>query len=133
MIKQFRSGQYKLTETKHHIKVLELDKAAYAWIEPPSIGGILVSSRHSHRVDAVLSVGAYALFDVEDESELSDQMHLQLEVGIGVWQGYLLPTGLPNDKKIRSRIIPTQEVIMPPENKPFQISKTAEKNKAAKE
>jgi hypothetical protein len=32
-------------------------------------------------------------------------------VGKGTWQGYLLPTGLPDDKKKRNRIIPTDEVI----------------------
>lgn len=112
MIQLLRSGRYQLTETKHHIKILQLDKQTYAWIEPPTIGGVLVLSHHSHRVDTVLSMGEYALFDVDDEPELSDQLHLQLEVGIGAWQGYLLPTGFPDEKKIRSRIIPTHEVIM---------------------
>lgn len=111
MIRLLNSGQYILTETKHHIKILQLEKATYAWIEPPSIGGILVTSQHPHRVDALLSMGMYTLFDVENEIDLSDQLHLQLEAGVGIWQGYLLPTGLPTDKKLRCRIIPTQELI----------------------
>lgn len=128
MIKLFRSGRYKLTETKHHIKVLELDKAAYAWIEPPSVGGILVASRHAQRIDAMLSVGAYTIFEIEDEPELSDQLHLQLEVGIGMWQGYLLPTGLPNEKKIRCKIIPTQEVVEMSSNSGTIVNNLTRKN-----
>jgi hypothetical protein len=36
---------------------------------------------------------------------------LELSVGGGQWQGYLLLTGLPTAKKIRSRIEPTDEII----------------------
>jgi hypothetical protein len=38
-------------------------------------------------------------------------MHLELEVGEGYWQGYLLLSGLPNDDHKRARIIPTTETI----------------------
>jgi hypothetical protein len=38
-------------------------------------------------------------------------MHLELSIGKGQWQGYLLLTGLPTNKKRRNRIIPTKEVI----------------------
>lgn len=111
MISLFRSGLYELIETKHHTKVIYLDSDIYAWVEPVNIGEILVVSHKQHKTDCVLGVGKYHLYDVDDEPKLSDQMHLELEVGRDRWQGYILPTGLPDDVKIRGRIIPTTETI----------------------
>ncbi len=112
MITLQQTGQHKLIETKANTKILYLDDATYAWVEPPAIGEILVSSHQTHKADCVLSVGDYYLFTVKDEPEISDNMHLELEVGRNTWQGYLLLTGLPTDTKKRTRIIPTTEVIM---------------------
>lgn len=111
MITLLRSGMYKLIETKKHTKVLYLDSDIFAWVEPVQIGEILVVSHRVHKTDCVLSIGDYCLYDVADEPELSDQQHLELEVGKACWQGYLLLTGLPNQHKLRARIIPTSEVI----------------------
>lgn len=111
MITLIQNGTYRLIETKHNTKILYLDDAVYAWLEPTGIGEILIASYDKHKVDCVLSVGQFTLYDVVDEPELSDQLHLELEAGMDVWQGYLLPTGLPNEDKKRRRIIPTHEVI----------------------
>lgn len=111
MITLQQSGEHKLIETKKNTKVLYLDDTAYAWVEP-AIGELLVSTHKAHKADCVLSVGDYYLFDVTDEPELSDNQHLELQVGRDTWQGYLLLTGLPTDDKKRVRIIPTTEVIM---------------------
>ncbi len=111
MITLNKAGLYKLIETKHNTRVLYLDNDTYAWVEPRNIGEILVASRKVHKTDCVLSLGHYRLYDVKDEPALSDQMHLELEVGRNHWQGYLLLSGLPDFHKLRGRIIPTQEVI----------------------
>ena len=111
MITMQRSGHYRLIETKHNTKILYLDDDAYAWVEPASIGEILVVSRSSHKTDCVLSNGAYRMYGVTDEPRLADHIHLELATGEGKWQGYLLLTGLPNDKKTRARIVPTPELI----------------------
>lgn len=111
MITLQKSGIYKLIETKHHTKTLVLDSDIFAWLEPTGIGEILVASYKKHKVDCILSIGRYNLYDVEDEPYLSDQQHLELDVGMNNWQGYLLLTGLPVSGKKRSRIIPTGEVI----------------------
>lgn len=111
MITLQRSGRYKLIETKHNTKILYLDDVAYAWIEPVSIGEILVVTHNAHKTDCILSVGDYNIFKVVDEPRLADHIHLELEAGKEIWQGYLLLTGLPTDEKIRGRIIPTPEVI----------------------
>ena len=111
MISLRRSGLYELIETKHHTKILYLDGDVYAWVEPPNIGEILVTSHKIHKTDCVLSLGRYRLYNVDNELYLHDQIHLELEIGRGRWQGYLLLSGLPNSQKLRGRIIPTEEVI----------------------
>lgn len=111
MITLTAAGQYKLIETKHQTKILYLDEQTYAWIEPMQIGEILVATSNTYQTGCVLSIGSFRLYDVDDEPDLSDQQHIELEVGQDYWQGYLLPTGLPSADKKRSRLIPTTEVI----------------------
>lgn len=111
MIKVIDSGSYKIVETKKSTKILYLGKKPYVWISPKAIGEILVSSHHTNVNDTNLSSGKYILYDVKDEDFLTDLEHLELEYGTGAWQGYLLPTGLPTTKKIRARIIPTDQLI----------------------
>lgn len=111
MITLEKEGSYKLIETKRNTKILYLDDASFAWVEPVEIGEILVASHVPHKIDCVLATGTYRLFSVEDEPHLSDEPHLELQVGSNAWQGYLLPTGLPDDAKKRSRIIPTKDTL----------------------
>lgn len=111
MITRIDSGKYKLIETKLDTKILYLAHKAYAWVRPRDIGEILVVSHREHHLDCVLSMGQYILYDVKDEPTLTDLQHLELEVGSNSWQGYLLPTGLPDDQKKRARIIPTPQLI----------------------
>lgn len=118
MIQLIKDGSYKLTETKGQVKVLTLDNQhnplsgkTFAWINAAGIGEILVSSHNAHKTDNILAIGKYRIYDVKDEPSLTDLYHLELLVGNGKWQGYLLTTGLPTAKKIRKRIIPTDEII----------------------
>lgn len=111
MIKVIKEGKYELIETKGHTKVLTLDKKdQYAWINAAGIGEILVSSHKKLSTDHILAKSRYRLYDVKDEPDLTDLLHLELYVGDGFWQGYFLPNGFPDDKNKR-RIIPTKEVI----------------------
>ncbi|OGH21491.1 MAG: hypothetical protein A2958_01455 [Candidatus Levybacteria bacterium RIFCSPLOWO2_01_FULL_38_13] len=112
MIRAITSGQYKLIETWGHTKILQLNgKRSYAWIVAKNIGELLVSTFKKHAADYILSAGSYRLYEVTDEPNLIDGMHLELLAGEGLWQGYLLPTGLPTRKKVRNRIIPTKELL----------------------
>jgi len=112
MIQSVGGGSYRLYETKSHVKVVELAKEKYIWLLAPGIGEILVLTTASHRVKNVLSVGNYRMYKVKNEPDFTDLLHLELFVGNSVWQGYLLPTGLPTNAKKRRRIIPTKEIIM---------------------
>jgi len=111
MIGVIDSGRYRIVETKRSTKILYLGDVPYVWIRPATIGEILVSSHRKSETDTNVSTGKYMLYDVEDEDFLTDLEHLELEYGNDAWQGYLLPTGLPTDKKIRARIIPTDQLI----------------------
>lgn len=112
MIKLLQEGSYSLTETKGQSKILILDnKQTFAWVYIKEIGEILVTSHKKHKSDHVLAIGKYRLYEVENEPQLTDLIHLELHAGNGTWQGYLLLTGLPSEKDIRARIIPTDEII----------------------
>ena len=112
MIKKLKTGSYRLFETKRTTKVLELDGAdTFAWVVAGEIGEILVKAEVNDDVAAILSAGEYRLYQVKDEPQLVDLEHLELAIGNGQWQGYLLPTGLPTKEDKRNRIIPTDEVI----------------------
>ncbi len=112
MISIVRRGIYSLIETKRQTKILILDnKNIYAWINAINIGEILVASHKMHRTDCILATGSYRIYKVKDEPKLSDQLHLELYIGLNNWQGYLLPNGLPTNKNTKHRIIPTTEII----------------------
>lgn len=112
MIKLLEEGKYNLAETVNQVKILSLDdKKIYIWINADNIGEILITSLKQHKSHHILSVGNYRLYDVKDEKDLTDLLHLELHTGNSTWQGYLLPKGLPNNQKKRGRIIPTKEVI----------------------
>jgi len=111
MIALVHTGSYQLTETKADTKILKMDPNTYAWIKVDEIGEMLVWSEKEHKNDAILSSGEFRMYKVENEPDIVDLIHLELEAGIGQWQSYLLPTGLPNVDKKRSRIIPSKDLI----------------------
>lgn len=115
MIKLTEQGTYRLIETARHIKILVLSedekRKVFVWINAAPIGEILVASHKPHKIDHILAIGKYRIYEVKDEPQLTDLIHLELFVGDGIWQGYLLPTGLPGNEKKRNRIIPTKEII----------------------
>lgn len=113
MIKLTRNGIYTLSETRNHTKLLTLNKDTFAWIEPRRIGELLVLSHAGGLSQKILSVGDFNLYLVEEEPDLHDMFHLELEVGADMWQGYLLLTGLPTKTHPRARIVPTIELITP--------------------
>ena len=111
MIKLLKKGKYTLVETRNDTKILTLDEKSYIWIFSRSIGEMLITTHKKHKTDQKLSKGEYRLYEVKNEPKLVDTLHLELAIGEGDWQGYLLPTGFPKDKKTRSLIIPTNELI----------------------
>src|SRR3989344_2782276 len=111
MIKLLKQGSYQLIQTKGETRLLVLNNNYYAWIIADRIGDILVISKNKPQRLYQIARGNYRLYDVADEPKLADTHHLELYTGEGLWQGYLLPTGLPKAKDLRNRIIPTKEII----------------------
>ena len=116
MIKVLSNGSYKLIETKQQIKILYLDDTPYVWLFLKGIGHVLETTNKPHKAEHILAEGRYRLYEVKDDPKLSDNQRLELVVGPGKWQGYLLLTGLPNQTKKRSMIIATDETISSPKN-----------------
>lgn len=115
MIKLLTKGKYRLEKTKDRKKVLYLGEQGYLWSYAKGIGELLSFSKHQHLKDYLLAQGNYFIYVIKDEPEYVDLQHLELETGAGSRQGYLLLTGLPTVEKIRSRIVPTDEVIEKPQ------------------
>jgi hypothetical protein len=111
MITRIDGGTFELTETGHGTKILVLNDLPYVWIVAPGIGSLLIYTDQPHETSEILSKGHFRLFQVRDEPELSDQLHLELEFSKNQWQGYLLPTGLPDDTDTRKRLIATHQTI----------------------
>ena len=112
MKRLIKQGYYKLLETKKNTKVILLsDGGIFAWVDSPRIGEILIRFRKKFTLQNVLAIGKYRLFDIKNEPKLVDLQHLELEIGLRRWQGYLLPRGLPTTKDKKHRIIPTNELV----------------------
>lgn len=112
MIKLLSEGNYRLLETDMHTKILSMDRnKSFAWVRAMGIGEILVASSKNHEISHILNEGKYRCYEVKNEPEFTDLTHLELLVGNGVWQGYLLPSGIPTLKNNRKRIIKTYELI----------------------
>ena|SRR3990167_10275670 len=112
MIKLQKQGNYKVVETWGQTRILILDRnASFAWIAAKGIGEILVTTKKKFNKLYCLVRGRFRIYEVEKEPRLTRGQHLELYIGEGYWQGYLLPTGLPKDKDIRNKIVPINQII----------------------
>lgn len=112
MIQVVQRGSYRLIETKEQTKILLFDNQhAFIWVNTAIIGEILPAAYAAAFNGCILAEGHYRLYLVKNERHLTGQLHLELYVGNGRWQGYLLTTGLPSDPKKGSKMIPTKEII----------------------
>jgi hypothetical protein len=111
MITLLEKGIYRLVWAKDRQRILYLGDQGYLWSHAKGIGELLTFSKHPHKLSYTIAEGKYRIYAVKKESKYVDLQHLELSVKPRVWQGYLLLTGLPTKNKIRSRIVPIDEVI----------------------
>jgi hypothetical protein len=111
MIKLIEKGPYRLIWAKDKQRILYLGDQGYLWSYVKGIGELLTFSKHPHKLSHTFTEGQYRIYAVKDEPKYVDLRHLELSIKPGAWQGYLLLTGLPTKNKIRSKIVPTDEVI----------------------
>ena len=107
------SGRYQLSESKDGSRLLCLasyyDEVTYAWGYSDGIQLRLTDQKPDETWSALV-VGKYRLYLVNGEADLTDQHHLELLVGEGVWQGYILPEGFPEELTAKT-MIPVKELI----------------------
>ncbi|MBP6913404.1 MAG: hypothetical protein KBC00_02215 [Candidatus Levybacteria bacterium] len=84
---------------------------SFALILAEDIGEMIAQVTNNQDINCVLSRGNYRIYEVEKEPNLTDLTHLELFIGEGHWQGYLLPNSMPENERKKARIIPTEEVI----------------------
>lgn len=112
MITVIRTGAYRLFETHEKKGLLVLDgKSIYSWDLKNTPEKLWISPRTSIKTHTTLSTGKYRLYDVKNESNLTENLHLELMIAQGKWQGYVLPTGFPREVNTKKQIIPTEERI----------------------
>jgi hypothetical protein len=113
MIRVIGSGSYRLDETAGAFKLLMLDsygeKCTYAWEWVNGIN-IRLTDRKPDEAHYTLADGKYRMYEVRDETGLTNQLHLELSLGGSTWQGYLLPEGLPEGAKTKT-MRPVKELI----------------------
>ena len=113
MIRLVASGSYRLSEARDAARFITLnsygDECTYAWEKVNGIQLRLTEGRPAE-TNCALAAGKYRIYEVSDEPDLTSQIHLELSIGEGIWQGYLLPEGFPTDRKAKT-VIPTEEII----------------------
>lgn len=115
MISIINRGQYRLIETTEKKRILILNnKDTFAWFNVGNAGEIIERFYGKIQEENTLAEGSYRLYHVHYEEKLTPEIHLELFVGEGKWQGYLLPEGLPVSTKKQEKqypITPTKELI----------------------
>lgn len=113
MIKLAEQGTYKIVETWGETRLIVLNETnCFAWVYAgDEIGEILVATKKKFSDQYTLARGKYRLYEVDQENGLSKGEHLELYIGEGFWQGYILPTGFPKGRNVRNKIIPTRQII----------------------
>jgi hypothetical protein len=110
MLKIVYRGEYILSETNDQLKILNLDNKLFGWVSSKGNGELFLYPHKNIPQSSILAMGKYRLYEVNEDKKFTDQPHLELSVGLGNWQAYLVPEGLPK-KESMSRIVPTSEVI----------------------
>lgn len=111
MITVLQTGTYQLYK-QDSTRLLTLNgKKRYLWQKNHGPTEYLTLLPRQERTAELSASGAFRLYDVKKETNLTDGMHLELFVGEGCWERYLLPDKLPNVKAKVSDIVKTDECI----------------------
>lgn len=112
MIQLVESSSYKLVETKNNLKALILDTIpGYLWTNVGCDGSLDYTKLDTSQICCILSANNYRLYEVANEPNLKNGLHLELYVGKRKWQAYLLTKGFPTPKNKKRPISKIDEVI----------------------
>lgn len=112
MIRLIQWGEYRLAIIAEGNTIIAIDNHVYSLFPDHAtlefydnqLPSLVVSALTLHR-------GNYRVFDVYDEPQLTETIHLELEDEDGYVKSYLLPRGLPHQNMRRARQIPTVQQI----------------------
>lgn len=112
MIKVRRKGFYHIVAEGGGDKYLVLDKKlSFRWMCQDRVEKLEFVNKAIDDKKAIITSGRYRLYDVRDESHLTNLHHFEMLTGKNMWQGYLLPEGLPEKNMKKKLIFPTKELI----------------------
>lgn len=112
MIKVKRKGLYCILGKENGEKYLILDKKLnYRWTCQAKQETLSLSGKKIDDKEVIITSGRYRLYDVRSESHLTNLYHFEILISKNIWQGYLLPDGLPTKDMKSKFIFPTNEVI----------------------
>lgn len=108
MIRLIRWGNYRLAMIAEGNALISIDDDVYSLYPDYKTMGLSDAD-----MDAALTLhhGDYRLYDVYDEPQLAETIHLELEDEDGYIKSYLLPRGLPGNSKRRVRQLTTTQQI----------------------
>lgn len=108
MIRLIQWGNYRLAIIAEGNAIVSLDDDVYSLY--PEYKTMELSDIDIDTA-LVLHRGDYKLYDVYDEPQLAETIHLELEDEDGYIVNYLLPQGLPVNSKRRTRQLTTTQQI----------------------
>jgi len=110
MIQVLKHGEYRLDEAETLSRIFILDNSKYFnW--NTSAGELTDCTKDKPKINSTLSIGKYFLYNVTNETILTNCLHLELLLGKRKWQAYILPLGFPTKKQRNVKILPTKEII----------------------
>lgn len=113
MIRLIRWGEYRLAIIAEGSTIIAIDDDVYSVF--PEQATLEIYDKLASYIPAAsaltLHQGNYRVFDVYDEPQLTETIHLELEDEDGYVKSYLLPRGWPNESLRRVRQIPTAQQI----------------------
>lgn len=113
MIRLIQWGRYKLAIIAEDTTILSVDNEIYSLFPHANKIELFneLASPMGPESAITLHQGDYRMYDVYDELQLAETIHLELEDEDGYVTSYLLPRGLPNETWRRVRQILTDQQI----------------------
>lgn len=108
MIRLIQWGNYRLAMIAEGNAFISIDDDVYSLYPDYKT---MESSEADMDAALTLHHGDYKLYDVYDEPQLTETIHLELEDEDGYIKSYLLPQGLPVNSKRRVRQLTTTQQI----------------------
>lgn len=113
MIRLIQWGRYRLAIIAEGNTIMSIDGRTYSLFSNSNTLELFDELAASIRAEAAITLhhGDYRMYDVYDELDLAETIHLELEDEDGYVKSYLLPHGLPEESRRQVRQLPTTQQI----------------------